>query len=195
MLDTVYTEIAERIAQLQPTDDSPLSTIHSPLIKWIDLYNAQPEFLEQREAHDFPAVFVEFAQINWSNQAHPIQQGDALIRLHVVQWSLASSYEGSENQGTALERLQLLSRLHAHLHGFAGSYHTPMIRTATLSDTRHDAVTVDILEYRCLIYECPEQPERARQYVQAALQVRGEIAPQVSTRPAPPEPYYQIPKG
>jgi hypothetical protein len=191
MLSTVYTELTEKLYQLPPlsTDNSELSTI-----KWIDLYNAQPEFLTQVESFDFPAVFVEFAQINWSNIAHPAQRGEAVIRLHVVQWSLASTYRGSENQAAALQRLELLQRLHHHLHGWAGTHHGPFIRTATDSDTRHDAVTVDILTYNALFYDCP--PDTAKRYIAADLKVMGEIAPRVSARPpvADAPPGYIIPK-
>jgi hypothetical protein len=195
MLATVYTELAARLAALAPLPEGGAGGGNDlPIIKWIDLYNAQPEFLEQRESFDFPAVFVEFAAINWTNIAHPAQRGEASIRLHVVQWSLASTYNGSEHQADALQRLRLLQQLHHHLHGWAGTHHGPLIRTATDSDTRHDAVTVDVLTYNSLFYDCP--PEQAKHYIAADLHLLGEIAPQVSTRPAPANdgPGYLIPQ-
>lgn len=186
MIAEVYKELAARIKELG----------NGETIKWVDLYNAQPEFLGERLAHDFPAVFIEFAQIDWTSMATPLQRGEAILRLHIVQWSVADTYQGSEQQNDALQRLQLLSTLHGQLQGWAGTYHTGLMRTATLSDTRHDAVTVDVMEYRCSIYECPEKPELAAQEVMAELRISGEFH-SIGSRPAASqeEPPYDIPMG
>ena len=53
-------------------------------VKHVDLWNHNVEFLEQEDAWQRPAVFVEFGQIAWQSMAGGKYRGEGQVRLHVV---------------------------------------------------------------------------------------------------------------
>lgn len=55
------------------------------VIKHIDLWNHNVEFLEQEEAWARPAVFVEFGVITWAPvKGQECLRGSGTVRLHIV---------------------------------------------------------------------------------------------------------------
>lgn len=55
------------------------------VIKHIDLWNHNVEFLEQEEAWARPAVFVEFGVITWAPvKGQECLRGSGAVRLHIV---------------------------------------------------------------------------------------------------------------
>lgn len=68
----LYLSLMERLKQL--TDETG-----EPVIKTFDLWNEQVSFLEQEEAFETPAVFIEFRPVKW-NGGMP-QQADVTLRL------------------------------------------------------------------------------------------------------------------
>lgn len=83
----LYLSLMERLKQL--TDETG-----EPVIKTFDLWNEQVSFLEQEEAFETPAVFIEFRPVKW-NGGMP-QQADVTLRLHIVTSWKGSAREGSE---------------------------------------------------------------------------------------------------
>ncbi len=83
MRQEIYEKIRERL-------------VATGVIKHIDLWNHNVEFLEQEEAWARPAVFVEFGVITWSPvKGHEAIRGSGTVRLHIVtDWteSLGSQY-------------------------------------------------------------------------------------------------------
>lgn len=83
MRQEIYEKIRERL-------------VATGVIKHIDLWNHNVEFLEQETAWDRPAVFVEFGVITWSPvKGHETIRGSGTVRLHIVtDWteSLGSQY-------------------------------------------------------------------------------------------------------
>lgn len=63
----LYLSLMERLKQL--TDETG-----EPVIKTFDLWNEQVSFLEQEEAFETPAVFIEFRPVKW-NGGMPQQAG------------------------------------------------------------------------------------------------------------------------
>lgn len=132
---------------------------NTTLFKHVDKYNAQPEFLDEGIPFHTPAAFIEIREINWEDVTGGIQKGNATIRVHVVQHSLAdtyqNNYQGSENQQKAMQLFDTLDWLHFALQGLQISSPnincSPLTRRRTISDTRHDIVSVDILEYVTIV--------------------------------------------
>ena len=62
-------------AALQGIDGAP--------VKHVDLWNHNVEFIEQEEAWDRPAVFVEFAPIEWRGDKAGYHT-NGMLRLHIV---------------------------------------------------------------------------------------------------------------
>ena len=55
------------------------------LIKHIDLWNHNVEFIEQEENWERPAVFVEFCPIQWNAIVPGVEyRAEPLIKLHIV---------------------------------------------------------------------------------------------------------------
>ena len=78
------------------------------LIKHIDLWNHNVEFIEQEENWERPAVFVEFCPIQWNAIVPGVEyRAEPLIKLHIVTDWEGSSAEGSELQEDALKVFDL----------------------------------------------------------------------------------------
>lgn len=59
-----------------------------PDVKHIGLWNHNVEFIEDEQAWERPAVFVEFGQIDWVLLKDNSHRGTGKVRLHVVtDWS------------------------------------------------------------------------------------------------------------
>lgn len=72
MRQEIYEKIRERL-------------VTTGVIKHIDLWNHNVEFLEQETAWDRPAVFVEFGVITWSQvKGQEAIRGSGTVRLHIV---------------------------------------------------------------------------------------------------------------
>lgn len=54
-----------------------------PAVKTLRLFNNQFENEEKENAFAYPAVFVQFLNLNWIAKPQGLQEADAVIRLHV----------------------------------------------------------------------------------------------------------------
>ena len=54
----LYLGLTERLKELKEENGNPV-------IRHIDLWNEQVEFIEQEEPFDTPAVFIEFRPVQW----------------------------------------------------------------------------------------------------------------------------------
>lgn len=118
------------------------------LIKHIDLWNHNVEFIEQEENWERPAVFVEFCPIQWNAIVPGVEyRAEPLIKLHIVTDWEGSSAEGSELQEDALKVFDLPGLIHARLAGLSGE--TFLELDLVESDTNHNHE--DIVEVsRCI---------------------------------------------
>ena len=86
------------------------------VIKTVDLWNEQVEFIEQEDPFELPAIFIEFQPIRWMSLSGNVQQADATIRLHIL-----TNYQGNyrstnEYREESLQRMELLDQLDEHLN-------------------------------------------------------------------------------
>ena len=74
---------------------SALKEVGDGAIKYVDLWNHNVEFIEQEDAWERPAVFVEFGRIIWDSLMGGREwRGRCEVRLHVVtDWKGSSNYE------------------------------------------------------------------------------------------------------
>ena len=82
-----------------------------PVIKHIDLYNRQVEFAEEEQPFLTPAVFVEFAAIDWQKQLHGVRDAVVTVRLHVVTDTRVGKW------ADVVPRLCLCDEINRVLHG------------------------------------------------------------------------------
>lgn len=129
MRKQLYLAVIERLKTI--TD-----ALNQPIIEHFDLWNNNVEFIEQETAFNCPAVFIEFAPINWKNVSMQVQEADVIIRLHVVtRWENISA-DGSASQAQALELFDLLVSIKEALTGLRGIGFSGFKRIA--SDTNHN---------------------------------------------------------
>lgn len=104
-----------------------------PEVNHIDLWNHNVEFIEQEDAWERPAVFIEFGPITWDVLKLGIHRGRGLIKVHTVtDWA-----EGGQASAWSLCR-----KLSTTLEGLEGESFNGMTLTETATNHNHE----DILE-------------------------------------------------
>lgn len=159
-------------------------------IQFADLYKAQPEFLTQEISFDLPAVFVELPAIQWQDVPYNIQRSQpATVRLHIVQNTLADSYNGSSDQDISLQITEMLTRIYVAMHGWHEELRLPdnspapiefdaLRRTTSVADTRHDTVSVDIMEFSTMFSDYSASPDFTRLANELPLERQPDVTPQ-----------------
>ena len=142
----LYLGLAGRLKELK--DDGG-----QPLIRHIDLWNEQVEFIEQEEPFDTPAVFVEFRPVRWDTLGGTAQQADMPFRLHVVTAWQGSAKDGSPFRDGSLERFDLLDRIDAWLFNFGMNEGKDSVcmtrRTGSSTNHNHAELVEDISDFTC----------------------------------------------
>ena len=110
MRKELYSVISERLLALG-----------DGLIKHVDLWNHNVEFLEQEVCWARPAVFVEFCPVAWK----PIVRGasyraEAMLKLHVVTDWCGSASSDSPLRDETLDVFELSAQIHRALTGASG---------------------------------------------------------------------------
>lgn len=144
----LYLNLVKRLEELKDDDGQAL-------IRHIDLWNEQVEFIEQEEPFDTPAVFIEFRPVQWVTLGGRMQQADVPFRLHVVTPWKGSAKDGSIFQDDSLRRFDLLDRIDAHLFNFgAGEGRSSvcmMRRTGSSTNHNHEELVEDISDFVCKV--------------------------------------------
>ena len=125
------------------------------LIKHIDLWNHNVEFIEQEENWERPAVFVEFCPIQWNAIVPGVEyRAEPLIKLHIVTDWEGSSAEGSELQEDALAALKRPGRdpglIHARLAGLSGETFLELDLVESDTNHNHEDIVESIEVYQCV---------------------------------------------
>ncbi|MBR3565325.1 MAG: hypothetical protein IKN91_03220 [Paludibacteraceae bacterium] len=126
------------------------------LIKHIDLFNEQVLHSEEEQPFLTPAVFVEFAAIDWQKQLHGVREAVVTVRLHVVTDTRVGKW------ADVVPRLCLCDDINRALHGlsFAAPQEVPTRRNSVMNDltllrsiTDHDfdELADNIEEYQCMV--------------------------------------------
>lgn len=146
----IYQCLTERLKTWKGDDGEPV-------IRTVDLWNEQVEFIEQEDAFDTPAVFVEFRPVQWGTLGGSVQRAELTLRLHVVTAWQGSARDGSPYQEQALARFDLLDRLDAKLFNFAGSSADRGVgfclfrRTASHTNHNHGELVEDVTDFTCQV--------------------------------------------
>lgn len=140
MRKELYNALIEVLSRIG-TDGELLPEVPSEeserLIKHVDLWNRNVEFIEEEESWQRPAVFVEFGHIEWN----PIQPGieyrsEPELKLHIVTDWEGSSSACSPFKEESLKVFDLCDILHRHLRLLHGEGFTALDLKG--SDTNHD---------------------------------------------------------
>lgn len=114
-----------------------LKEVGGGLIKHIDLWNHNVEFIEQEENWERPAVFVEFCPIRWNAIVDGVEyRAEPEVKLHIVTDWAGAANEGSPFKEEALEVFDLPELIHERLSCMDGD--TFMAFDLVESQTNHN---------------------------------------------------------
>ena len=119
-----------------------------PAIQHIDLWNNQVLYAEEEQPFPTPAVFVEFAPVEWQHLLHGVKEAVLTLRLHVVTDSRVSPWS------EAVEVFALHDHINATLHGLHATTADGSVvdaLTLTQSTTDHDFAE---LQDNVEVYQC-----------------------------------------
>lgn len=152
----LYTSLTDHLKKLTDTEGNPV-------IKHIDLWNEQVEFIEQETPFANPAIFIEFMQFNWQTLGGNAQRCSPTIRFHIIQSYKGSEADGSIFRNDALERFTVLDAIDNHMKGFTAMTEDAMKtitmwqRSSSSTNHNHEELIEDITDYTCMLFDGLEQ--------------------------------------
>lgn len=135
-----------------------------PDIHTVELWNSQLENESDEKPFNFPAVFIEFADIPWTTtNLRPSalgtqgnitneQKGEgALITLHI-------SFSQLENETVSFPLIDpIIDKVYFKIQGLTKEdKYKPLLRVAERQDTDHDRVIDWQMDFMTLIFQCGE---------------------------------------
>ena len=123
--------------------------------KHFDLWNQNVEFIEQESPFATPAVFFEFAPIQWKTMGQQKQDADLTIRLHIVtEWyGETAEYTPEEIRQQMLEYLNAPSIVVKALQGFCTPFTNGLMRTQSIINHNHERYVDSVEEYICRVQD------------------------------------------
>lgn len=113
------------------------------VIKHIDLWNHNVEFIEQETPWERPAVFIEFVPFKWNAIMPGIEyRAEPLINLHVVtDWV---------DQESDIGHFRLLDKIHEMLAGMSGKTFMEFDIDSSTTNHNHEEIVENIETYTCV---------------------------------------------
>lgn len=115
------------------------------IVKHIDLWNRNVEFIEQETAWERPAVFVEFEPIHWQSAAPGLRYtAEVRVRLHVItDWN----YHGDRKSSSALD---LTDKIRRALAGLEGDTFKDFDLVESHTNHDHEDIVESVEVYSCV---------------------------------------------
>ena len=142
----IYLAIVDKLKTIVDTEDVPI-------IKHFDLWNMNVEYIDQETVWDMPAVFIEFAPIQWKEAGNGVQQANATVVLHIATAYQGTSADGAYSQSDALEYFQLLDKIHKALYGLKGEGFGALKRVSSQTNHNHAEIIESIETFTCLVID------------------------------------------
>lgn len=141
----LYTELATKIKTAIPA------------VKWIDLWHNQVNFLSEEHPFPTPAVFLNFRTLQVDDTGQRAQAVRMQVDCFVYYETFADTYEGSWNQSSALDFLNLLNNLQAILHASDGLNYSSMRRIGMNPVDTGDAGNTYQVSFECTLMDYAAQ--------------------------------------
>lgn len=124
------------------------------LIRHIDLWNQNVEFIDQDDPWDRPAVFVEFGPIYWEPYKGPVDgmKGRGEILLHIVTDWKGSAAAGSPAREETLDDYELMNLVFGKMTALRGETFRNVTLARTMVNHNHQEILENIEVYS-VIYE------------------------------------------
>ena len=146
MRKEIYLAIIERLKTIVDANDVQK-------IKHYDLWNMNVEYIDQETVWDMPAVFVEFAPIQWKEAGNGCQQATVTIALHIATPYEGAAADGSIAQSDALGYFELLDNIHKALYGLKGSGFGALKRVSSQTNHNHEEIIESIETFTCVVID------------------------------------------
>jgi hypothetical protein len=130
-----------------------LKSIGDGEIKHIDLWNRNVEFIDQEEAWERPAVFIEICPITWEQTSGgKLQRGSGIMKLHIVTDWQGSAADGSPYQEESLAVFDYSEKIQRAIDGLTGEqFHSlHLVETHTNHDHEEMVESVEVYQLRCV---------------------------------------------
>ena len=132
-------------------------------IQTVELWNSQLVNEDKETAFNYPAVFIEFADIPWtSTNQQPSKlggEGDvtkqqkgggALITIHIA-------FSQLENETVSFPKISpIIDKVYFAIQKLSGTFYGPLLRVAERQDTDHDRVIDWQMDFNTMMFECGE---------------------------------------
>ncbi len=116
--------------------------LYPRVIKHIDLWNHNVEFLEQEAPWPRPAVFIEFVPFKWHAVVPGVEyRAQPLINLHVV-----TDWAEQKNIG----EFRLLDKIHEQLAGLEGENFMEFDIDSSATNHNNEDIVENIETYTCV---------------------------------------------
>lgn len=130
-----------------------LKGVGDGVIKHIDLWNRNVEFIDEEESWGRPAVFVEFCAMEWKPIVRGVEyRADPLVKLHVVTDWGGGAADGCEFEEDSLGAFGLSKEIHAALCGMSGTDYDRLDLVCTETNHDHEEIVENIETYQCVAW-------------------------------------------
>jgi hypothetical protein len=137
-----------------------------PEVKWMDRYYGQDIDPSDEDGIKYPAIFLEFQEINWQDLGSGVQEGpDSIISFHVCSQSIEASVQGTTTlkfPEPTMKHLQLVDKVNkvfqgTHLAAIVDGkecvFATDMQRGPQTQTSRRNALMVDVIGYKTDLFD------------------------------------------
>lgn len=146
MRKQLYMAIANRLLAITDNEDNTL-------IKYVDLWNRNVEFIETDGVFPMPAVFVEFDTINWEKSPTGRQRALVNINLHVVTKIIKKTHAEAETLSDNLNFLDLMDTICSTLTAVGGPGFSAFSRVASTTNHDHNEVMDNVETYQTMVID------------------------------------------
>lgn len=143
MIDILYAAIRDQVKQ------------ELTGVKWIDLDSGQLDNPEQNYPFPFPAVFIDFPNIDWQDAGERMQDGDVQVNCRIA-FRIYNQTHGNTQDNAydtftkAMDALAMVTTIHSKLQGFSdGLTFNRLSRISTTTEKREDGLKVFNMVYTC----------------------------------------------
>jgi hypothetical protein len=107
----------------------------------------------EEQPFDFPAILIEYGDMNWRTLGNRVQECELTVRLHVLtKWGYPNAnYSTAEYH--ALNSFDDIDKVVAGMQGFSTEYMNSWMRKTSITDHDHGEVIESIEEYACTLHD------------------------------------------
>ena len=153
MRKEIYKAIKEKLGLLcrndagefYVADENTDPVLIDSVIKHIDLWNRNVEFIDQETAWDRPAVFVEFSPVRWVAIVPGVEyRAEPQLILHIVtDWAEVASDDAQRS----IDMLDLPDHIHDAIAGLEGNSFKELSLVESQTNHNHEEIVENIEVY------------------------------------------------